>query len=45
VILLMPDTGLRSVSPRARTPMRERMRARRIARRVEESGIREPKME
>jgi len=25
--------------------MRERMRARRIARRVEESGIREPKME
>ena len=29
VSLEMPETGLRSVSPRARTPIRERRRARR----------------
>ncbi len=34
VSLLMPETGLRSVSPRARTPMRLRRRARRRERRM-----------
>lgn len=28
----IPETGLRSVSPKARTPIRERRRARRMAR-------------
>ena len=39
----IPDTGLRSVSPRARTPMIESRRARKMAIRVEEKGMRLPK--
>ena len=43
VSLEIPETGLRSVSPRARTPMTERKRARRMAMRVAYIGTREPK--
>lgn len=40
VSLEMPETGLRSVSPRARTPMRERSSARRRERTVRGRGMR-----
>ena len=39
VSLLMPETGLRSVSPRARTPMRPSRRARMMERRIAWKGI------
>ena len=35
----IPETGLRSVSPRARTPIRESIRARRMERIIAEYGI------
>ena len=43
VSLEMPETGLRSVSPRARTPTMERRAPRRMERRVACRGIRAPK--
>lgn len=44
VSLLMPETGFRSVSPRARTPIIERRRARTTARMVAYRGMRVPKV-
>ena len=35
----IPETGLRSVSPRARTPIKERSRARRMERRIAPKGM------